>query len=523
MKPIPIVVGLSLFWTLPASLCPAQTTVVTALGRLDLSGALLPAGARRRLSDPRRHLSINAIAISPDGRLAALAHADAVICVWDLIAGREVRALTGHRAPVNALVFSPDGKSVASASDDGTVRIWDPLNGNENYRFWSHTKPVRTVAFAPDGATLASGGWDNKVLVWEPGPRMVHREFKVNGHVHAVAFTPDGQMIAAGTDDGVTRRGRVWAMSSDVDLFSFDAGPTTIGALAFSPDGRMLAATNEHGAIALVEVASGRRICGFLQSGPGRCLAFAPDGRTLASAAVGGTETGPRLWDVARAQLRHRFPGAAGSSFAVAFTPDGQSLLSAGRDATAYLWTVDREGNSAPRAALPALELDALWQKLKDPDPARAYPALWDMVSSPDAAVTFLQQKLHPARPVPGCQLLIAHLDSASFQERESAMSQLERLPGVVPELRAELTRPPGAETRRRLELLLGKLDRVEATPEWLRTVRALQVLEYIRSRQARAHLMVLAHGVPEARLTREAATVLRRLDAPAAPAHAAK
>jgi WD40 repeat protein len=64
-------------------------------------------------------------AISPDGRLLALAGADGAVRVWDVLTGQELAVLTGHRVAVNALAFAPGGKALASASDDTTALIWD--------------------------------------------------------------------------------------------------------------------------------------------------------------------------------------------------------------------------------------------------------------------------------------------------------------------------------------------------------------------------------------------------------------
>jgi hypothetical protein len=49
--------------------------------------------------------------------------------------------------------------------------------------------------------------------------------------------------------------------------------------------------------------------------------------------------------------------------------------------------------------------------------------------------------------------------------------------------------------------------------PRELRALRAVELLEWIATKEARAHLIALAKGVPDARLTREAAAACKRLD----------
>ncbi len=78
-----------------------------------------------------------------------------------------------------------------------------------------------------------------------------------------------------------------------------------------------------------------------------RAVSFSPDGRRVLTgggreADLGSfsTDNSVRLWDLATAKEIRRFEGHEGYVHTVQFSPDGNRILSAGRDATARVWDV---------------------------------------------------------------------------------------------------------------------------------------------------------------------------------------
>jgi hypothetical protein len=140
------------------------------------------------------------------------------------------------------------------------------------------------------------------------------------------------------------------------------------------------------------------------------------------------------------------------------------------------------------------------------------------LVVAPAQSVPYIQKHLPPAGPVDSNRIaqLVADLDSPRFATRQQATSELEELGHRAEAAYVKaLAEKPTLEARHRLEGLLDKLR--QPSPTRLLSLRALEVLELIDDPSAHALLLSLAHGAPDAPLTREAGASLRRLDRAAA------
>jgi WD40 repeat protein len=66
-------------------------------------------------------------------------------------------------------------------------------------------------------------------------------------------------------------------------------------------------------------------------------VAFSPDGQTVVTGSLDKTV---KLWSVADGTLKQTLNGHADSIYSVAFSPDGQTVLTGSADDTAKLWNV---------------------------------------------------------------------------------------------------------------------------------------------------------------------------------------
>jgi hypothetical protein len=107
----------------------------------------------------------------------------------------------------------------------------------------------------------------------------------------------------------------------------------------------------------------------------------------------------------------------------------------------------------------------------------------------------------------------IADLDDERYAVRAEAAALLQQqgFPAAQ-RLRLALKDGISLERRKRIELLLAKVDRFTPQPTELGALRALAVLERIGDSPARQLLEVLATGAPYTRLTQQAQAALQRL-----------
>lgn len=158
---------------------------------------------------------IYSMALSSDGRLAALGLTDRTIRLVDTVSMKEIRALGMERrnkpfpSAVTALAISPDGRLVASADPDWHVRVWN-TNGTEidSFQLPHADRVAWGLDFSSDGRYLASADTSGHVFLWDIQSRWeVWRTVVSNGrdperYANSVDFTADDRSLIVGTGGG---------------------------------------------------------------------------------------------------------------------------------------------------------------------------------------------------------------------------------------------------------------------------------------------------------------------------------
>jgi WD40 repeat protein len=336
--------------------------------------------------------------------------------------------------------------------------------------------------------------------------------------IWSVVFSPDCKVLAVSGASGTIS---LWSLASGKQLKQLATMSRSSAHLAFSPDGHILAAGCSDSKVHLWDWKSGKELCvltGYLKgyngslSDPAPQVKFSLDGRTL----VGwGEETFVRQWEVASGQEIWPLAWITPLIGDVAFDRTSCVLAIGGKvDGTGAVQFHDVAGRNRVRKLLSAQEAEALWGNLSHERASSAREALWALTYGGDETIRLLKDRLHPMLSVPGHQMqqLIADLDSPEFGTRERATEALRDIGELaLPALRTAASVDAPLERRVRCERLLRMLE-YSPSPDKLRTLRAIEVLERLNTAESKQILQRLADGAQPARMTEEAKAALARL-----------
>jgi WD40 repeat protein len=157
---------------------------------------------------------VSCVAVSPDGRTAALARVMGYLNLVDVATGDGFAILIGHAKAAQAITFSPDGKRLATGSLDGTARLWDAHSGVELHVLRGHEGAVNAVLFTPDSGRVVTASTDGTVRIWDAA--LGQQLLTLPGQPdipEAIALAPDGRRLVTVLPDGKVR---IWGVSNAV-------------------------------------------------------------------------------------------------------------------------------------------------------------------------------------------------------------------------------------------------------------------------------------------------------------------
>jgi WD40 repeat protein len=118
---------------------------------------LLSAGTRATLTSPQR---LNAIAVSPDRSLIAIAGDAQMVLILDADTLAEKDRFRAHDAAITALRFHPSLPILATGSSDYSLKLWDYRTTKLRKTFLGIGGSPVMIAFSPNGKLLAVDGME---------------------------------------------------------------------------------------------------------------------------------------------------------------------------------------------------------------------------------------------------------------------------------------------------------------------------------------------------------------------------
>lgn len=239
----------------------------------------------------------------------------------------------GYKGWISGIEWSPDGRFLASGGGSDVINIWEAETGSLVRTLKGHTNSVISVAWSPDGTKIGSGGSDNKLILW--GAKNGKLLNGIKGHtkgINGVAWSPDGQILASCGGDGMVC---LWEPESDWWLHTFERQGHWSYGLAWSPCGRMLASGCEKIILLWDTERKGllRRLEGHTDTV--LCVAWSTDGELLVS---GSADNTIKVWNVETGRELYTLEGHKASVTSVGFCCGGRILASLSDDRTISFW-----------------------------------------------------------------------------------------------------------------------------------------------------------------------------------------
>uniref|UniRef100_A0A5K3FYK8 WD_REPEATS_REGION domain-containing protein n=1 Tax=Mesocestoides corti TaxID=53468 RepID=A0A5K3FYK8_MESCO len=303
-----------------------------------------------------------------DCRLLAAAYQETSIVLWDTLTGKPHRILSGHERPVTSLRWGGTDL-IYSASQDRTIRVWRNTDGALCRRLDMHGHWVNCLALNVD-YVLRTGPFDpaDAVLVKPPFSAMSIGESRKEimqqraKELYEKVKGNGAERLVAGSDDNTLS---LWTPETTKSPLCgrMTGHMGVVNDVKFSPDTRLIASASFDHSVKIWDGFSGK----FLATMFGHVqdvylVAWSSDSRLLVSASKDSTV---KLWTVAEVRrwvqeaavqnevkkksdtkqpfqrkrhILHDLPGHSDAVYALDWSPDGQRVVSGGKDRVLKIW-----------------------------------------------------------------------------------------------------------------------------------------------------------------------------------------
>lgn len=314
-----------------------------------LKSSLIPAGGSLLRILTGHNDSVNAIAITQDGKQVVSGSEDGVLMVWDLETGKKPLTLKAHSKLVTAIAISPDNKQVISGSEDGTLRVWDLTTGKKLFALAESGYIAMGLAITSDSNWAISVGryatkefwntsiWHNCITLWnlKRKEHIFSEEIRLEGIELAdvVALSSDGTKAIFCLSSRSNRYKYFSFMIKDLsdwhkilNVPNLEAKLNPNNYIAWV-QAKLLEQLNQKNIIRISSAST--RIENIMT------VTVSSDGK---QAITGLTNNTLIVWDLETKEQKFRLISHSGAITAVAITSDGTQAVSSSKDKTIKIW-----------------------------------------------------------------------------------------------------------------------------------------------------------------------------------------
>jgi len=241
--------------------------------------------------------------------------------------------------PVTALAVAKDDGQFLVGLADGRLQLRTLLDGSLRQELARSAERLLVLRLAASGKVWFGIGNDRRAALHDLANGAVLTQIERPEALVAGDLQPQAQYFAT-AERGETHA-RLWRVPDGREGPALPQHPGPVRAVRFRPDGEAVLSACEKGHLCIAGL-DGREWQRIHTDAPLQHAAWSPDGALVATAAMRDQHR-VRVWRIADGKELLHFAGHDQPLDSIAFSPDGQWIVSASRDATAKIWPTDPE------------------------------------------------------------------------------------------------------------------------------------------------------------------------------------
>ncbi|KAM9349866.1 telomerase protein component 1 [Symphorus nematophorus] len=308
---------------------------------------------------------LNCVTFDPEDHLLAAGCWNGNVIVWNWLQNKTMASLSGHQRSVRSLSFSSSSSMLCSGSVSGEVRVWSVPTSTCVGCFQAHSGATEALTFLDEGSMLLSAGSDHMLQLWSGGlgrsvsalkrdecelSPPVKKRKTVTSEPAALCVAVNGDYVAVGYNaEGIklfslNPAEEIWDARLDVSVQSMLW--VVLSAEQTEPDMLVSAGSDKRLRVWKKKEGEEGMQGGLKESGMFACqfgvvLAIAQNSTYLATASEDCTIALWLLSDLAvdpSIDPCALLKGHSGGVTCLTFSPDGDQLLSGGKDKALMVW-----------------------------------------------------------------------------------------------------------------------------------------------------------------------------------------